>query len=86
MLGPLKINGRFGQGSFAETAFFHKSSKTLLVTDSIVKVPTEPPEIVTEDPSGLLFHARDNYLDEVADTAENRRKGWRRTVQFGLTF
>lgn len=58
----------------------------MLVTDSIVKVPTEPPAIVAEDPSGLLFHARDNYQDVVADTPETRRKGWRRSVLFGLTF
>lgn len=75
-----------GVGGFGETAFFIKSCQTLLVTDSIVKVEDEPPEIVQEDPRALLYHARDNQLDVVQDTKENRRKGWRRMVLFGLIF
>jgi hypothetical protein len=35
ILGPLRPPGI---GGFAETAFFHRASKTLLVTDAIVKV------------------------------------------------
>ena len=35
ILGPLRPPGI---GGFAETAFFHRPSKTLLVTDAIVKV------------------------------------------------
>ena len=40
ILGPLRPPGI---GGFAETAFFHRPSKTLLVTDAIVKVARAPP-------------------------------------------
>jgi hypothetical protein len=75
-----------GVGGFSETAFFHKSSKTLLVTDLVVKVESEPPEIIQDDPRAILYHARDTMLDVIEDTPENRRKGWRRMVLFGLGF
>lgn len=82
-LGPLRPKGA---GGFGETAFFHKATKTLLVTDSIVKVESEPPAIIQDDPRALLYHARNNMTEIVTDTPENRRKGWRRMVLFGLTF
>ena len=47
-----------GSGQFAEVAFFHRRSRTLLVTDSVVSIPSEAPAIVQCDPAGLLFHAR----------------------------
>jgi hypothetical protein len=75
-----------GPGAFSETAFYHKKSRTLLVTDTIIKVEDDPPEIVQEDPRALLYHARDNRLEIVKDTKETRRKGWRRIALFGLTF
>eukprot|EP01038_Epipyxis_sp_PR26KG_P005653 gene5653-7807_t len=75
-----------GVGGYAETAFFHRSTKTLLVTDSIIKVTDDAPDIVQEDPRALLYHARNTMLDVVVDNAENRRKGWRRMVLFGLVF
>lgn len=34
----------------------------------------------------LLFHARDKATDIVADTPENRRKGWKRIALFALYF
>ena len=75
-----------GVGGFAETAFFHKDTNTLLVTDTIIRVDDEPPAIINEDPRPLLYHARDNMLQVIKDTKENRRKGWRRMVLFALTF
>ena len=83
VLGPLYFQS---VGGFSETAFFHKNSKTLIVTDSVVSITKDAPPIIQEDPRALLFHARDNALEEVADTIETRRKGWRRMVQFGLVF
>lgn len=83
VLGPLEFES---VGAFSETAFFHKASKTLLVTDTVVSVDATPPPIIQEDPRALLFHARDNITEVVADTPENRRRGWRRMVQFGLVF
>lgn len=83
ILGPLLFRS---VGGFSETAFFHKPSRTLLVTDTVVSVPNDPPLIIQEDPRAMLFHARDSIQDVVQDTPETRRKGWRRMVQFGLIF
>ncbi len=75
-----------GRGSFAEVALLHKRSQTLLVTDSVVSVPAEPPAIVQLDPYPLLFHARDSAQEAIADTEANRRKGWQRISLFALYF
>jgi hypothetical protein len=81
-LGPIDL----GLGKFAEVAFFHKRSHTLLLTDTIVCVPAEPPAIVQLDPYPLLYHAKDKAFDMVADTSANRRKGWQRITLFSLYF
>ncbi|AFY50875.1 hypothetical protein Nos7524_5151 [Nostoc sp. PCC 7524] len=75
-----------GSGKFAEVAFFHKRSHTLLVTDSVISVPENPPAIVQLDPYALLFHAKDKASDVVADNQANRRKGWQRITLFALYF
>jgi len=82
-LGPLRFQS---VGGFSETAFFHKSTKTLIVTDTVASVSDQPPKIIEEDPRAMLFHARDSIQDVVEDNAETRKKGWRRMVQFGLVF
>ena len=73
-----------GPGSyFQDVAFVHKPSKTLLLCDALLAVTEEPPPILTSEPEytrALLFHARDDALEVVADTPEARRKGWRRIV------
>ncbi|MBR8832325.1 MAG: hypothetical protein N5P05_002269 [Chroococcopsis gigantea SAG 12.99] len=73
-------------GDFSEVAFFHRASRTLLVTDTIVSVPDYPPPILEIDPYPLLFHAKDTPFDSPADTPENRRKGWQRICLFSLYF
>ena len=83
VLGPLRFKA---VGAFGETAFIHHATETLLVTDTILKVEDEPPAIIAEDPRSLLYHARDSIAEEVRNTAEVRRKGWRRVSQFGLLF
>lgn len=80
----LDIN--LGRGSFGEVALFHKNSRTLLVTDSVLSIPEEPPAIVQLDPYPLLFHARDSALDVIEDNQENRRKGWQRISLFAIYF
>lgn len=75
-----------GLGPFSEVAFFHRRSRTLLVTDSVLSVPEEPPAIVQLDPYPLLYHAKDTVTDIVADTPENRRKGWQRVALFTFYF
>lgn len=82
LLGPISL----GLGPFAEVAFFHKASQTLLVTDAVVSVPEEPPPIVQLDPAGLLFHAKDHALERAADTQANRLKGWQRICLFSFYF
>ncbi|WP_353932945.1 DUF4336 domain-containing protein [Okeanomitos corallinicola TIOX110] len=82
ILGPLDL----GLGKFAEVAFFHRRSHTLLVTDTIVSIPPDPPAIVQLDPYPLLYHAKDKAYDIIADTLENRRKGWQRITLFAFYF
>ncbi|QIR35370.1 DUF4336 domain-containing protein [Tolypothrix sp. PCC 7910] len=82
ILGPIEL----GPGRFAEVAFFHKRSQSLLVTDAVISVPEEPPAIVQLDSYPLLFHAKDNTGDIVADNQANRRKGWQRISLFALYF
>jgi len=83
VLGPLQFPA---VGAFGETAFVHRASGTLLVTDMIIKVEEEPPEILTEDPRALLYHSRDTIDEETRDTPQARRRGWRRIAIFGLYF
>lgn len=73
-------------GQFAEVALFHERSRTLLVTDSVISIPQEPPEIVQQDLIPLLFHARDNALERLEDSYLNRRKGWQRICLFAMYF
>ncbi len=80
----LSIN--LGLGRFGEVAFFHRRSQTLLVTDAIVSIPIDPPAIVQLDPYPLLFHAQDDVLTAIEDTADQRRKGWQRICLFTFYF
>lgn len=82
-LGPLTFRS---VGAYSETAFFHKATKSLVVTDCVCSVTKDPPKIIQEDPRALIFHARDSIDDIVVDDLPTRRKGWRRMVQFGLVF
>jgi len=82
ILGPIKL----GLGSFGEVALFHKPSRTALVTDSVISIPQSPPESVQLDPYPLLFHARDNGLEPIQDTAAMRQKGWQRICLFANYF
>ncbi len=82
ILGPIAL----GVGPFAEVAFFHRASRSLLITDSLVSVPENPPAIVQLDPTALLYHAKENAGDVVNDTLENRLKGWKRIALFSFYF
>jgi hypothetical protein len=81
-LGPLDL--RLGQ--FGEAAFFHRPSKSLLVTDTLLSIPAAPPAVLELDPTPLLFHAKDQAGDRPADTPANRAKGWQRICLFTLYF
>ena len=73
-------------GYFSEVAFFDKQSNSLLVTDSIVSIAADPPEVLQIDPYPLLFHAKENGLETIRDTWGNRRKGWQRIALFAMYF
>ena len=73
-------------GYFSEVALFDKTTHSLLVTDSIVSIPAEPPPVFEIDPYPLLFHAKENALETVTDTVENRIKGWQRICLFSMYF
>ncbi len=75
-----------GPGQFAEVAFFHRRSRTLLVTDVIISMSIEPPPILRLDPYPLLFHARDRSSDRLIDTPTHQLKGWQRICLFTLYF
>jgi len=81
-LGPIISR----DGAFGETVFFHKDTKTLLCTDTVVEVTEEVPKIFERDTRPLLYHARDTVQEVVEDTEEVRMRGWRRLVLFGLFF
>lgn len=82
ILSPIKL----GIGIFEEVAFYHRRSQTLLVTDSILSIPEDPPAILQQDPYGLLFHSRDSAQEPMVDSPANRRKGWHRICLFALYF
>ncbi len=81
-LGPVDL----GPGPFAEVAFFHQHTQTLLVTDIVVSVPEDPPEILEQEPYPMLYHAKDDASDIVEDTPTIRRKGWQRIAIFAFFF
>lgn len=45
---------------FSEVAFFHKKSRTLMVTDAVIYVSDKPPDVIPRE--ALLETARDNFL------------------------
>ena len=77
-LGPINL----GLGRFQEISCFHKTTGTLHVTDAIIGIDRNPPEIFDYDPSPLLFHSRDRGDELLVDSLEARRKGWARLVLF----
>uniref|UniRef100_A0ACD5T8L9 Uncharacterized protein n=1 Tax=Avena sativa TaxID=4498 RepID=A0ACD5T8L9_AVESA len=79
-----------GIGPYVEVAFYHKPSRTLLVTDAVIFVPRQPPECIGKESllaaakNGLavkiLSKGRDVPDDPVVDNKLTRQKGWERMV------
>lgn len=79
-----------GIGPYVEVAFYHKRSRTLLVTDAVIYVPRQPPECISKE--SLLASAKNGLAvkilsrgkevpeDPVVDNNMNRQKGWERMV------
>ena len=53
-----------GIGPYIEVAFFHKKTKTLLVTDAVISVPSQPPEGIVDD-ADLIDAAKSNFFVKV---------------------
>jgi len=77
-LGPVPL----GPGPFFEACIFHRATGSLLVTDGLISVSDQRPELLEQDPRPLLFHGRDSGSEPMDDTEERRQKGWRRLVLF----
>uniref|UniRef100_A0A0D9WIJ6 Uncharacterized protein n=1 Tax=Leersia perrieri TaxID=77586 RepID=A0A0D9WIJ6_9ORYZ len=79
-----------GIGPYVEVAFYHKPSRTLLVTDAVIFVPRQPPECISKESllasakNGLavkiLSKGREVPDEPVVDNKLNRQKGWERMV------
>ncbi|RVW30429.1 hypothetical protein CK203_088833 [Vitis vinifera] len=79
-----------GIGPYVEVAFYHKRSRTLLVTDAVIFVPRQPPECISKE--SLLASAKNGLAvkllskgkevpeESVVDNKMNRQKGWERMV------
>ncbi|CAL9172677.1 uncharacterized protein LOC135593856 [Musa acuminata AAA Group] len=79
-----------GIGPYVEVAFYHRSSRTLLVTDAVIYVPRQPPACISKD--SLLASAKNGLAvkilskgkevpdEPVVDNKLNRQKGWERMV------
>jgi len=62
-----------------ETAFFHKASKTLIVTDAVARIPTSVPPL--NDPQKLLLISKRTTSDAMPeDTPQARLAGWKKTA------
>jgi len=74
-----------GIGPYVEVAFYHKPSRSLLVTDAVIYVPREPPECISKE--ALLESAKNGLAvrilsggkevpnEPVVDNKMNRQKG-----------
>ena len=62
-----------------ETAFYHRPSKTLIVTDAVAQVPLDQPPL--NQAGNLLLVSKRSTSDPMPeDTAEARRIGWEKTA------
>ncbi|XP_021770894.1 uncharacterized protein LOC110735066 [Chenopodium quinoa] len=79
-----------GIGPYVEVAFYHKRSRSLLVTDAVIFVPRQPPDCISKE--SLLASAKNGLAvkilskgkevpnEPVVDNSMNRQKGWERMV------
>lgn len=58
--------------SVVKVIFFHKATKTLLVTDCVICIPRDPPPVIAVE--GLLQAAAEEGLPPQPDSPESRRQ------------
>ena len=64
-----------GANPYIEAVFYHKATRTLLVTDLVLSIPSEPPEVISRD--RLLNLAPDDPVDAPAPLSDQAlRTGW----------
>jgi len=77
-------------GPYCEVGFFHRDTKTLLVTDCVVQVPRDPSSLGCLDPEELVSNAAPQALNPFSPTPPDspaaRLLGWQRTVLQVLFF
>ena len=71
---------------FVDTAFYHKRSKTMLVTDVVLHVSQDPVPVAVIEPEPLLVRGMNGPDQMLPNTREARSMGWGKTVLFGLLF
>ncbi|KAJ7000881.1 hypothetical protein NC653_011369 [Populus alba x Populus x berolinensis] len=77
-------------GPYVDVAFYHKLSRTLLVTDVVIFVPRKPPECISKESllasaknglaAKLLSKGKEIPQEPAVDNQMNRQKGWERMV------
>ncbi|XP_050227881.1 uncharacterized protein LOC126677355 [Mercurialis annua] len=79
-----------GIGPYVEVAFYHKRSRTMLVTDAVIFVSRKPPDCISKE--SLLASAKNGLAvkllskgkevseEPVVDNPMNLQKGWERMV------
>ncbi|RZS21075.1 hypothetical protein BHM03_00053666 [Ensete ventricosum] len=84
-----------GIGPYVEVAFYHRRSRTLLVTDAVIYVPRQPPACISKD--SLLASAKNGLAvkilskgkevpdEPVVDNKLNRQKGHNLYHEFVLS-
>ena len=69
-----------------DTAFYDKRSKTMIVTDVVLKVSEDPVPVAAVNPEPLLVRGMEAPDAMLPNTREARSMGWGKTVLFGLLF
>mmetsp|Transcript_33693 Transcript_33693/g.77749 ORF Transcript_33693/g.77749 Transcript_33693/m.77749 type:complete len:478 (-) Transcript_33693:233-1666(-) len=75
--GTFNIGGK--STTLYETAFFHKASKSLIVTDAVAQIPKYVPPL--NNPEQLLLISKRSTSDPMPnDTPQSRLDGWEKTA------
>ena len=75
--GTFNIGGKLT--TLCETAFYHKDSKSLIVTDAVARIPKSVPAL--NNPEQLLLISKQSTNDpRPDDTPQARRDGWEKTA------
>ncbi|EIE23551.1 hypothetical protein COCSUDRAFT_28911 [Coccomyxa subellipsoidea C-169] len=93
-LEHVSLSESIGIAPYSETAFFHKASRTLLVTDAVVYVSEDPPEVINR--AKLQRAGKDNLFvrllygkdapRNLQSMEEQERLGWWRMSLLVLYF